>query len=124
VRLVVRGRNEDLASRKVHVMRTYYVYMVASLQKALYVGVTNDLRRRIYEHKTGLIPGFTTRYRVNRLVYYEAHGDIRAAITREKQLKGWLRKRKVALIEAQNAEWEDLADRIGLPHSATRRDGG
>ena len=99
-------------------MHTYYVYIVASLQKALYVGMTNDLRRRMYEHKTGAIPGFTARYRVNRLVYFETHTDVRAAISREKQLKGWLRKRKVALIQAENAEWEDLSDRIGLPPSA------
>lgn len=99
-------------------MPTYYVYIVASLQKALYVGMTNDLVRRLYDHKTGRIAGFTARYRINRLVYYELHADVRAAIQREKQLKGWVRKRKVELIEAENAEWEDLADRIGLPRSA------
>ena len=99
-------------------MKTYYVYIVASLQKALYIGMTNDLRRRMYEHKTSALPGFTARYRVNRLVYFEVHTDVEAAISREKQLKGWLRKRKVALIEAENSEWEDLLDRIGLPSSA------
>jgi putative endonuclease len=96
----------------------YYVYIVASLQKTLYVGVTNDLVRRIYEHKTGATRGFTSRYRVNRLVYYEPHHEVRAAITREKQLKGWVRKRKVELIEAENGEWNDLSGQIGLPQSA------
>jgi putative endonuclease len=105
-------------------MTTYYVYIVASLRKALYVGVTSDLPGRIYKHKTGALGGFTARYRVDRLVYFEPHADVRLAISREKQLKGWLRKRKVALIEAENAEWEDLADRIGLPGSAFEGAGG
>jgi putative endonuclease len=90
------------------------VYILASARKALYIGVTNDLRRRLYEHKTGAIRGFTTRYRVDRLVYYECTPDPRSAIAREKQLKGWRRERKVELIEAGNPEWDDLADRIGL----------
>jgi putative endonuclease len=96
---------------------TYHVYILASLQRVLYVGTTSDLRGRVYKHKTGAIEGFTTRYRVNRLVYYETYADARTAITREKQLKGWLRKRKVELIDAVNPEWEDLADRIGVPLS-------
>jgi putative endonuclease len=70
------------------------------------------------------IGGFTSRYNVNRLVHYEAFTDIRDARQREKQLKGWVRRRKIELIEAQNPEWEDLADRIGLPLSATSRTGG
>ena len=96
-------------------MRTYCVYILASTQRTLYVGVTRDLRRRVYEHKRGLVPGFTRRYNVNRLVWFEAHRDARAAITREKQLKGWSRARKVALIECENAEWDDLSPAIGLP---------
>lgn len=99
-------------------MRTYYVYIVASLQKTLYVGVTSDLRGRVYQHKTGTFAGFTARYRVSRLVYFEMHADVREAIRREKQLKGWLRKRKIELIEAGNAEWEDLSPQIGLDPSA------
>ena len=98
-------------------MHSYYVYIVASIQRTLYIGMTNDLPRRIYEHKTGAIPGFTRRYRVNRLVHVEAFTDVRDAQAREHQLKGWTRQKKVALIEAENAEWEDLADRI-LPLSA------
>jgi putative endonuclease len=96
------------------------VYILASAKKALYVGVTNDLRRRLYEHKTGMVPGFTTRYRIDRLVYYECASEARAAIERERQLKGWRRQRKLELIEAENPEWEDLADRIGLPGMARR----
>jgi putative endonuclease len=96
------------------------VYILASARKALYIGVTNDLRRRLYEHKTGAIPGFTTRYTVDRLVYYECTSEARSAIEREKQLKGWRRERKVKLIEASNPEWDDLADRIGLGELARR----
>ncbi len=99
-------------------MSTYHVYILASRSRTLYIGFTNDLRRRIYEHKTRQIAGFTRRYNVNRLVHFEAFTDVRDAKKREKQLKGWLRARKVDLIEAENPEWEDLADRIGLPASA------
>ncbi|HYW13523.1 MAG TPA: GIY-YIG nuclease family protein [Longimicrobium sp.] len=99
-------------------MLTYHVYILASQGRTLYIGFTNDLRRRIYEHKSGRIPGFTCRYNVIRLVHFEAFTDVRDAKRREKQLKGWRRARKIELIEAQNPEWEDLADRIGLPASA------
>ena len=91
-------------------MRTYYVYIMASRSRVLYTGVTNDLVRRVDEHKRGLTPGFTSRYRVSRLVYFEAFGDVRDAIAREKQLKGWVRSRKIRLIEQKNPTWEDLAD--------------
>ncbi len=100
-------------------MHAYHVYVLASRQRTHYIGVTSDLRRRVYQHKTGVTGGFISRYRVNRLVHIEAFADVRDARAREKQLTGWLRKRKVALIEAENPEWEDLADRIGLPLSAT-----
>lgn len=98
-------------------MESYYVYIVASIQRTLYIGMTNDLPRRIQQHKAGLIPGFTRRYNVNRLVHFEVFTDVRDAQAREHQLKGWTRKKKIALIEAENPEWEDLADRI-LPLSA------
>jgi putative endonuclease len=75
----------------------------------LYTGVTNNLERRIYEHKQKLVPGFTTKYNITRLVYYEATDDIGAAIEREKQIKGWLRRKKIALIDAVNPEWRDLS---------------
>ncbi|HLM68721.1 MAG TPA: GIY-YIG nuclease family protein [Longimicrobium sp.] len=102
----------------------YHVYILASRSRTLYIGFTNDLRRRVSEHKAGMVPGFTNRYRIDRLVHFEAFGDVRDAKAREKQLKGWLRKRKIELIEAENPEWEDLADRIGLPASAITRAAG
>lgn len=100
-------------------MHFYHVYILASRYRTLYIGMTNDLRRRVRQHKTGAIPGFTSKYKVNRLVHFEGFTDVNLARAREKQLKGWVRRRKVALIEMENPEWEDLADRIGLPLSAT-----
>lgn len=90
-------------------MNTYHVYIMASASRVLYTGVTNDLERRVCEHKTKQIPGFKSRYNVNRLVFCEAFGDIRDAIAREKQIKGWLRRKKIALVEQQNGTWKDLA---------------
>jgi len=78
--------------------------------RTLYTGVTDDLVRRVYEHKEKLIKGFTQKYNITRLVYYEITSDVRAAIQREKQIKGWLRKKKTALIESVNPEWKDLSD--------------
>ena len=83
-------------------VKQYYVYILASRSRNLYVGVTNDLERRVYEHKRKLVPGFTTRYNIDRLVYFEATEDVQSAIAREKQIKGWLRSRKVSLIESVN----------------------
>ena len=88
-------------------MRTYYVYIMASRSRVLYTGVTNDLARRVEEHKRGLIPGFTSTYRVTRLVHFEAFADVHEAIAREKHIKGWGRARKVRLIERHNPTWED-----------------
>lgn len=93
------------------VLKQYYVYIMANVARTLYVGVTNDLSRRVYEHKQKLVPGFTSKYNLARLVYFETSGDARAAIAREKQIKGWLRAKKIALIEASNPEWEDLSAR-------------
>ena len=76
----------------------------------LYAGVTGDLERRVFQHKAKEIDGFTKKYNIHRLVYFEAFGDIRDAIAREKQIKGWLRAKKVALIESANPEWKDLWD--------------
>ena len=90
---------------------TYYVYLLASQRNGtLYIGVTGDLVRRIWEHREGAIPGFTRDYDVKRLVWYEQHGDIREAITREKRLKRWKRAWKLALIEDANPQWRDLWD--------------
>ena len=90
---------------------TCAVYMLSNRRNGvLYTGVTNDLRRRLSEHRSGLDPSsFTARYHLKRLVYFETTPDIRAAIAREKQIKGWLRRKKVALIEAMNPDWRDLS---------------
>lgn len=90
-------------------MMTYCVYIMASESGVIYIGVTNDLERGILEHKTGAVPGFSARYNLKKVVYFEVFADVRAAIGREKQLKGWLRKRKVALIESVNPKWNDLS---------------
>ena len=90
-------------------MRDYSVYMIANHSHMLYIGVTNNLERRVSQHKLKLIPGYTKRYNITRLVYYEAMPDIRDAIAREKELKGWRRAKKVALIESTNPRWRDLA---------------
>lgn len=92
-------------------MRIYYVYILASRRNGtLYIGVTNDLERRVYEHKRGLMPGFTTRYNVTYLVYYEETDDVSAAMKREKQLKKWNREWKLKLIEDSNPNWVNLSE--------------
>jgi len=90
-------------------VKQYYVYIMTNKSRTLYTGVTNDLERRVYEHKQKLVPGFTARYNITRLVYFEATEDVQAAIVREKQIKGWLRRKKIALIESANPRWEDLS---------------
>ena len=90
-------------------LRHYYVYIVTNHSHRLYIGVTNDLERRMYEHKLKLLPGHTRRYNINQLVYYEAYRRIQDAIEREKQLKRWRRAKKIALIEVENPHWEDLS---------------
>ena len=90
-------------------MKDYYVYILANTNHTvLYIGVTGNLRRRVYEHKTGVIEGFTKKYRVHKLVYFENCHDIKDAIKREKQLKGWTREKKKALIETVNPEWKEI----------------
>ena len=86
-----------------------YVYILSNRSRTLYIGVTNDLEKRVAEHKSGNIPGFTSRYGIDRLVYFEEFASINDAIEREKKLKGWLRARKVALIASTNPTWDDLA---------------
>ena len=90
-------------------MRTYYVYIMASRSRVLYTGVTNNLVRRVGEHKAGVHRGFTSRFRITRLVYFEEFRYILDAIAREKQIKGWKRSRKVTLIEQRNPLWDDLS---------------
>ena len=87
-----------------------YVYIMANRSRTLYVGVTSDLQQRAYQHKHKLLPGFTSRYQMDLLVYFEETPDIRDAIAREKQIKGWTRAKKLALIERVNPEWEDLSE--------------
>ena len=95
---------------------TYYVYILANYTgTVVYVGVTRDLVRRVYEHRHKLAPdSFTSKYDVHKLVYYETTPDVRAAIEREKQIKGWNRKRKNKLVESRNPSWEDLYESILL----------
>jgi putative endonuclease len=87
----------------------YCVYIIANIARTIYIGVTNNLQRRVYEHKNKLFPGFTAKYGLDTLVYFECGEDVYSAITREKQLKGWKRIRKIQLIESMNPEWKDLS---------------
>jgi putative endonuclease len=91
-------------------MREYFVSILASRSKRLYVGVTSNLEQRVAQHKSKVIPGFTSRYNIDRLVWYESTNSAIDAVERERQLKNWRRERKGALIEAENAAWDDLAD--------------
>ena len=90
--------------------KQYYVYIMTNRSKTLYTGVTNDLVRRVYEHKNKMVEGFTKKYNIKRLVYFEETSDIQAAIAKEKQIKGWLMVKKIALIESKNPEWNDLSE--------------
>jgi putative endonuclease len=90
----------------------YWVYILTNRSRTLYVGVTNNLVRRVYEHRSKVNEGFTKRYNIHQLVYFEETNDIRVAIAREKQIKGWLRHKKIALIEEFNPEWQDLSKDI------------
>lgn len=92
---------------------TYWTYIVASRTGTLYIGMTNNLYLRVMEHKSGEIEGFTSKYKCDRLVYWESFDEVVKAINREKQLKGWRRSKKTALIESMNPRWEDLAEKWG-----------
>ena len=90
--------------------KSYYVYLLSNWNnKVLYIGVTNDLERRIHEHRHKLVPGFTEKYNVRKLVYYEQTSDVISAISREKELKKWRREKKNALVNGVNPEWRDLS---------------
>jgi putative endonuclease len=91
---------------------TYCVYILASRSRNLYTGVTNNLERRVVEHRQGLVPAFTARYRIFRLVHFERFADIRDAIAREKEIKAWRREKKIWLIERDNPTWADLAEHL------------
>ena len=89
--------------------KTYYVYLLASKSRRLYVGMTNNLERRLYEHKNKLADGFTKLYQIDRLVFFESTNDVRVAIEREKEIKKWRREKKIALIETINLLWAELS---------------
>ena len=90
--------------------KEYYVYIMTNKSKTLYIGVTSNLMRRVREHKEKLIEGFTSKYNIHILVYYESTLNVHVALDREKQLKGWLRAKKIALINSMNPEWKDLSE--------------
>ena len=90
----------------------YYVYIMASRSRVIYVGMTNDLRRRVEEHQQKLVEGFTQKYNVTHLMYYEVANDVHAALAREQEIKGWRRSKKVALIESANPTWRDLSGEL------------
>jgi putative endonuclease len=107
----VQDKPQNDRMRKLVVMNEqYYVYIMTNNSRTLYTGITNDLERRVYEHKNKILEGFTKRYNIAKLVYYDVTSDVRAAIELEKQIKGWLREKKVALIEAINPQWVDLSE--------------
>ena len=91
-------------------MEQYFVYIMTNFRGTLYTGVTSDLTRRVYEHRNKLVDGFTSRYNISQLVYYESTEDVNSAIARERQIKGWRRSKKVALVESSNPSWVDLAE--------------
>jgi putative endonuclease len=95
--------------------RTSYVYIMTNRSQTLYVGVTNNLERRVWQHKNGAFEGFTSKYKLDRLVYCEEYSDVRNAISREKQIKGWLRIKKLNLIVSLSPEWRDLSEEWGKP---------
>jgi len=88
--------------------KNYYVYILTNKSNTLYTGITNDLHRRLYEHKNKLVPGFTKRYNIDKLIYYEVFDDPISAITREKEIKGWTRKKKIEIIKKENPNFEEL----------------
>ena len=94
--------------------RLHYVYILASRSRTLYTGVTSNLVRRVSEHRQGSVKGFTSGYRVHRLVHFEMYRDVRAAIAREKVIKSWARAKKTALIEEENPTWKDRAEDLSL----------
>jgi putative endonuclease len=99
--------------RQVLSMAEYYVYFLASRPGgAIYIGVTNDLIRRVYEHRTGAVKGHTSRYKIHRLIYFESYGDVRDALQREKNIKHWPRVWKTRLILEKNPDWHDLFEEI------------
>jgi len=90
--------------------KEYYVYIMTNKSRTLYTGVTSNLMQRVYQHKNKLVAGFTSKYNIQYLVYYECTSSIYSAIEREQQIKGWLRAKKIALIDSMNPDWKDLSE--------------
>lgn len=101
--------------------RQFRVYILASRTRRLYTGITSGLAKRVREHREGRIPGFTSRYRIHRLVYVETYRDVHVAINREKEIKSWRREKKVELIERQNPTWSDLAEAWFEPYPSKKQ---
>ncbi|MGH9680313.1 MAG: GIY-YIG nuclease family protein, partial [Candidatus Acidiferrales bacterium] len=101
-----------LGWREFKMDKTFHVYILAGKSGVLYTGITNDLMRRVREHKQKKVPGFTQKYNITNLVWFEAHSMAKGAIAREKQIKGWSRVKKIALIEAMNPHWKDLTEEL------------
>ncbi len=104
-----------------HYIKKYYVYIMSNKAHRLYIGVTSTLEERVFQHKNKVLEGFTSRYNFDRLAYFEVFTNIRSAIDREKQLKGWTRAKKLALIEAQNPWWHDLSAEWGQPYKPSEK---
>ena len=106
--------------------KEYYVYIMTNKSRTLYTGVTNNLMRRVYEHKNKMVPGFTNKYNIQFLVYYESAASIHSALQREKQFKGWLRSKKIALIDSVNPTWKDLSEEwfVDKPSSSQNKGEG
>jgi len=115
--IFVRRANENFAQDDIRLRvmdhKKYWVYIVSSRSGTLYIGMCNHIERRVNEHKSGEFEGFASKYHCERLVYFESFDDVRKAIDREKQLKGWRRLKKIALIQWMNPRWADLAEKWG-----------
>lgn len=93
-------------------MKSYYVYIMTSPGRVLYIGMTDNLERRVSEHKQGLLKGFTSKYKCKILVYFESSNDVKMVLEREKQLKRWNRQKKIDLIEKMNPRWKDIGEEL------------
>lgn len=102
-------RDDKISLKRIMSPNQYFVYIMTNASKTLYTGVTGNLERRVWEHKNKTAPGFTSKYNITKLVFFESFGDVHEAIAAEKKIKGWTRKKKIDLIEKNNPEWIDLS---------------